>query len=120
MLESLPGEDCDRFCWHEAVRWARLLGTFMTNGLRKAAAHVSFEIEMLIFAGSQLGGWHSSPMAKPTGNPTDYGVNAFCSTSVIVQHQKYCFVSHLRCICSTSRYSSLRALSLGTLQERLR
>ena len=49
----------------------------MTKDLRKAAEHVSYEIEMLMFAGSELGGWHSSPMSKPAGNYENMALESF-------------------------------------------
>jgi hypothetical protein len=49
----------------------------MAKDLRKAAKHVSYEMEMLIFAGSQLGGWHSSPMVKPAGNSKNMALECF-------------------------------------------
>jgi hypothetical protein len=45
--------------------------------LRNAAKHVSYEIEMLMFAGSELGGWHSSPMSKPAGNYENIALESF-------------------------------------------
>ena len=33
--------------------------------LRKAAEHVTYEIEMLFFAARDIGGWHASPIAPP-------------------------------------------------------
>jgi hypothetical protein len=45
--------------------------------LRSAANHVSYEIEMLMFAGSELGGWHSSPMSKPAGNYENMALESF-------------------------------------------
>jgi hypothetical protein len=49
----------------------------MAKDLRKAAEHVSYEIEMLMFAGSELGGWHSSPMSKPAGNYENMALECF-------------------------------------------
>jgi hypothetical protein len=44
---------------------------------RNTAKHVSYEIEMLMFAGSELGGWHSSPMSKPAGNYENIALESF-------------------------------------------
>jgi hypothetical protein len=49
----------------------------MEKDLRTAAKHVRYEIEMLMFAGSKLGGWHSSPMSKPTGNDENMAFECF-------------------------------------------
>jgi hypothetical protein len=45
--------------------------------LRQAAKHVSYEMEMLMFAGGELGGWHSSPMSKPAGNYENMALESF-------------------------------------------
>jgi hypothetical protein len=45
--------------------------------LRNAAKHVKYEIEMLMFAGSELGGWHSSPMSTPAGNYENMALESF-------------------------------------------
>ena len=45
--------------------------------LQAAAGHVSYEIEMLIFAGSELGGWHSSPMCPPEKAQANMALESF-------------------------------------------
>jgi hypothetical protein len=48
-----------------------------TEELRKAAVHVNYEIEMLVFAAEHLGGWHSSPMTNPVGNEKHMALESF-------------------------------------------
>jgi hypothetical protein len=45
--------------------------------LRDAAAHVNYEIEMLAYSASFLGGWHSSPMTTPAGNTKNMALESF-------------------------------------------
>jgi hypothetical protein len=45
--------------------------------LRDAAAHVNYEIEMLVYSASFLGGWHSSPMTTPAGNTKNMALESF-------------------------------------------
>jgi hypothetical protein len=48
-----------------------------TEELRKAAVHVSYEIDMLGFSAEHLGGWHSSPMTNPVGNEKNMALESF-------------------------------------------
>lgn len=45
--------------------------------LQDSAKHVSYEMEMLMFSASELGGWHSSPMSKPAGNHENMALESF-------------------------------------------
>src|SRR5262245_31467617 len=45
--------------------------------LTGAAHHVAFEIEMLVFAGDHLEGWHSSPESSPGGNEKTLALESF-------------------------------------------
>lgn len=45
--------------------------------LRKAAAHVGYEIEMLVYSAGHLGGWHSLPMTTPSGNEKNMALESF-------------------------------------------
>ena len=51
--------------------------TRTTEELRKAAGHVSYEIEMLGFSAEHVGGWHSSPMTTPVGNEKNMALESF-------------------------------------------
>jgi hypothetical protein len=52
-------------------------GRPMVKDRRTAAKHVKYEIEMLIFAGDQLGGRHSSPITMPPGNEENMALDCF-------------------------------------------
>jgi hypothetical protein len=45
--------------------------------LRGAAAHVDYEIAMLVYSASYVGGWHSSPHTTPAGNPKNMALESF-------------------------------------------
>lgn len=45
--------------------------------LRQAAEHVTYEMDLLVFAGSHLGGYHSSPMTRPAGSEENVMLEAF-------------------------------------------
>ena len=45
--------------------------------LHGAAAHVDYEIEMLAYAASYVGGWYSSPHTTPVGNPKNMALESF-------------------------------------------
>ena len=45
--------------------------------LNRAAQHVSYEIEMLVHTGNELGGFHSSPMSTPDGNDKNMALESF-------------------------------------------
>lgn len=66
-----------RILWSTEGRIALPTRKRTPQDLRNAAKHVTYEIEMLIFAGSELGGWHSSPMSKPTGNYENMALESF-------------------------------------------
>jgi hypothetical protein len=49
----------------------------MVKDLQTAAKHVSYEIEMLMFGGSKLGAWYSSPVSPPTGKHKNMALECF-------------------------------------------
>ena len=59
----------------ERAKKTRVLRT--ESELCRAAQHVSYEINMLIHAGNELGGFHSSPMSTPGGNDKNIALESF-------------------------------------------
>jgi hypothetical protein len=45
--------------------------------LQGAAKHVKYEVAMLLYAAEHLGGFHSSPMATPTGTEKNMALESF-------------------------------------------
>lgn len=48
-----------------------------TDELKAAAIHVSYEVRMLIFAGSHIRGWYSSPVSGPNEQETCMALESF-------------------------------------------